>query len=299
MEFRNEFVHLDVKPANIMKKSDRFKLGDFGLALHTDHGQAASGMLEEGDCKYMARELLDWGPKDLTKCDIFSLGITVFEIVTKSEIPANGEYWQSLRNGTFNFPNEIKTSSMSNNNAKITSLKNRSDSISSIMVDEYCDVPKTDDGFTRSRLDISDRMKEILRVLLTPDPATRPGADECLERFFGIKLDTTIALNDDLINSTLKIDDNDYNDEKHGKSHGNSSPLKRPEDKRHKEFRQHQRIRYNSDDESNDDAILTCIGNDGQSSPSSSSKSYAVDATTKKLEKLKSCLSSPPRTRRK
>ena len=50
-QFRNEYVHLDVKPANILKKDNHYKLGDFGLALHTNHGQAAIGSVEEGDCR--------------------------------------------------------------------------------------------------------------------------------------------------------------------------------------------------------------------------------------------------------
>lgn len=47
---RNEFVHLDIKPANILCKNGHFKLGDFGLALHTDKGKAG-GNVEEGDSR--------------------------------------------------------------------------------------------------------------------------------------------------------------------------------------------------------------------------------------------------------
>ncbi len=74
--FSNDFVHLDIKPANILVKRDRYKLADFGLALHTTN-RKFNGNVDEGDSRYMARELLDWGtPADLTKCDIFSLGIS-------------------------------------------------------------------------------------------------------------------------------------------------------------------------------------------------------------------------------
>jgi wee1-like protein kinase len=105
---RHEYVHLDVKPANIMRKAGRYKLGDFGLAVHTNHGQAASNAIEEGDCRYMARELLDWGPvQDLSKCDIFSLGITAYEIVTHIPSPVNGPQWHALRDGSFALPARI------------------------------------------------------------------------------------------------------------------------------------------------------------------------------------------------
>lgn len=95
----NDFVHLDIKPANILKKNSRYKLGDFGLALRTDHGKAG-GAVEEGDSRYMAKELLGWGSvPDLTKCDIFSLGITVLELASGQVVAANGPDWQSLRLG--------------------------------------------------------------------------------------------------------------------------------------------------------------------------------------------------------
>ena len=48
----NEFVHLDVKPANILVKKQHFKLGDFGLALHTIDGKF-QGNVEEGDSRWV------------------------------------------------------------------------------------------------------------------------------------------------------------------------------------------------------------------------------------------------------
>ena len=48
----------------------------------------------------MARELLDWAPvPDLTKCDIFSLGITALEIVSGIQVASEGEEWHLLRSG--------------------------------------------------------------------------------------------------------------------------------------------------------------------------------------------------------
>lgn len=65
------FVHLDLKPANVLvTSSGRLKLGDFGLLLELNHttGDAAEGNvkddMQEGDPRYMAPELLreEYGP---------------------------------------------------------------------------------------------------------------------------------------------------------------------------------------------------------------------------------------------
>jgi serine/threonine protein kinase len=53
----------------------------------------------------MARELLNWGPiPDLTKCDVFSLGITVFELYTGVSVEANGSNWHMMRSAEYTFP---------------------------------------------------------------------------------------------------------------------------------------------------------------------------------------------------
>ena len=55
-------VHLDIKPDNIFVQNGLYKLGDFGLA-----GIASSMDVEEGDSRYMSRDMLQGGQRDLTK----------------------------------------------------------------------------------------------------------------------------------------------------------------------------------------------------------------------------------------
>ena len=64
-----------------------YKIGDLGHVAHI-HGDSIP---EEGDCRYMAPELLehDINRELLTKADIFSLGLTLFEAASLRELPKN------------------------------------------------------------------------------------------------------------------------------------------------------------------------------------------------------------------
>lgn len=55
-------VHLDIKPENILESfSGKFKLGDLGMArLQTKIIEEHD--IPEGDCRYLAKELLDSDP---------------------------------------------------------------------------------------------------------------------------------------------------------------------------------------------------------------------------------------------
>ncbi len=96
-------VHLDIKPENIMQSfQGKFKLGDLGMArlltkIDEEHD------IPEGDCRYLAKELLDEDPSmpipDLTKADIFALGMSTYELVEGTELDKNGDQWSALREG--------------------------------------------------------------------------------------------------------------------------------------------------------------------------------------------------------
>jgi len=108
------FAHLDVKPDNILTGQALldgkvcYKLGDLGLAaaVPTGSGPAPRGSVNEGDCRYLAMEVLRGGVLDVTKADIFALGVVSYEMATNIEDgpPANGEAWQQLRSGQIEAP---------------------------------------------------------------------------------------------------------------------------------------------------------------------------------------------------
>ena len=75
---QRNMVHLDIKPDNIFRTNDVYKLGDFGLA-HASSSTTRNGEqtdiisdVEEGDSRYMSKDLLDFGPKDLTKVNTYT-----------------------------------------------------------------------------------------------------------------------------------------------------------------------------------------------------------------------------------
>jgi len=102
------FVHLDIKPDNILVGRNPaekcsgccYKIADLGLAV------AAMGSgcddISEGDCRYLAKEVLRGDLSDLPKADVFSLGLVCYELATNPKpLPCNGEEWHRLREGHF------------------------------------------------------------------------------------------------------------------------------------------------------------------------------------------------------
>jgi len=102
-------VHLDMKPSNIFFAEDKnygciCKIGDFGMSVPI--GMNEDG--QEGDTLYMPKELLQEGSLKAPSADMFSLGLTLYELSAGPtfELPSEGEGWHEIRNGEMkNFPN--------------------------------------------------------------------------------------------------------------------------------------------------------------------------------------------------
>jgi len=80
----------------------RYKIGDLGHVVAWNKEEACG---EEGDCRYMAPEFLKMagasGPQ-LPKADIFSLGLSIYEVARLRRLPMNsdeGSDFSSLREG--------------------------------------------------------------------------------------------------------------------------------------------------------------------------------------------------------
>ena len=90
-------AHLDVKPGNILISTNyeemeddqrTYKLADFGHVVPLDGEEVEP---EEGDCRYMAPELLELNidRSRLTQADVFSLGLSMYEAGSLMLLPRN------------------------------------------------------------------------------------------------------------------------------------------------------------------------------------------------------------------
>ncbi|XP_033739704.1 wee1-like protein kinase 1-A [Pecten maximus] len=112
-------VHLDIKPGNIfIHRNPKFlqspesgmescgeeeeeeeaaiiyKIGDLGHVT-----SVTNPTVEDGDCHYLPKEILSENFDHLSKCDVFSLGLTMYEAGGGHNLPRNGPQWHKIREG--------------------------------------------------------------------------------------------------------------------------------------------------------------------------------------------------------
>jgi eukaryotic-like serine/threonine-protein kinase len=77
------WIHADVKPGNIhVSPSGHATLIDLGFALRQESAECAPGAAWRGTMKYTAPEMISSAVPVDARCDIYSLGVTLYELLT-------------------------------------------------------------------------------------------------------------------------------------------------------------------------------------------------------------------------
>ncbi len=98
-------IHRDIKPDNVfMTPDETIKLGDFGIAFFENSRRVTKSQVIIGSVHYLPPEVTN-GQSPTFKSDIYSLGITFFELVTgKVPFEGNNQITVAMRHIKEKFP---------------------------------------------------------------------------------------------------------------------------------------------------------------------------------------------------
>ena len=93
------YVHFDIKPSNyLIKESGQLLLSDFCLTIKENDIKNYTSEDFEGDSMFISPELFYKDKETITKkTDIYSLGLSILQILSNIDLPNNGPTWQIIR----------------------------------------------------------------------------------------------------------------------------------------------------------------------------------------------------------
>lgn len=214
-----KLAHLDIKAANILicksngalvfandldddeeivDKDIVYKIGDFGHTICVEDVRS----IEDGDSRYLPKELLRDDYSQLQKVDVFSTALTVYEAATRKHLPKNGPEWHRLRNGEFSLPQTIFLStSLEKLLKKMIDLDPSNRPSASKVVNLLLDrgMAATKDQNEMEALKLSAQFLEPWLVNLKPSRTTLSDRGTCL------KTDNCKKIEDYCFNNNKKI----------------------------------------------------------------------------------------------
>ena len=97
-------IHRDLKPGNILLKDGQIKIGDYGFARFVEDPTKKNIMtFEVGSPLYKSPELHLQKPYSF-KCDVWSIGIILYEMIYGGNVPWTGKSVKDLVNNILNNP---------------------------------------------------------------------------------------------------------------------------------------------------------------------------------------------------
>lgn len=93
------YVHFDIKPSNyLIKENGQLLLSDFCLTIKENDIKNYTSEDFEGDSMFISPELFYKDKETITKkTDIYSLGLSILQILSNIDLPNNGPTWQIIR----------------------------------------------------------------------------------------------------------------------------------------------------------------------------------------------------------
>ena len=176
------YIHIDIQPGNFLVNAEGYiKLNDFSLAIKKIDLPNLDDIIE-GDSRYISKELFHFDKNNAKKInektDIFSLGLTLLELIAKIELPYNGELWHKLRDENFKISESFFDKCNIENHKEFmilisqmilpfekrpnlreiinyfSELKKRYEKLFSGRYSKSCELPRFDDGISNKILNL-------------------------------------------------------------------------------------------------------------------------------------------------